>query len=113
MKIEVRLHGLDHSDALRDHVVRRVNLQLGRFGPVIGEVVVRLGDVNGPKGGVDKRCRVSVRGRHFAALSLDEASPDAYAAADVAVERVAHAVGRALEKTRASRRAGAQPWGLS
>lgn len=34
---------------------------LGRFTARIHSTVIRLGDVNGPKGGADKRCVVQVR----------------------------------------------------
>jgi len=47
MKIESRFRGLDAS----------ASLQLSRFGRELGVARVRLGDVNGPRGGIDTRCR--------------------------------------------------------
>jgi ribosome-associated translation inhibitor RaiA len=100
MKIDIRFRGLDSSGALRDHAERLVHLHLSRFGREIGSVAVRVSDVNGPKGGVDKQCRVTVRGRRFAAVVVDDASHDAYAAVDLAVSRTGRAVGRDLERAR-------------
>jgi len=77
MKIEVRFRGLESSDALRDHASRRVQSHLSRFGHEVTEVVLRIADVNGPKGGLDKRCQVTVRGPSFGSAVLDEMSGDA------------------------------------
>ena len=104
MKVEIRFRGLEAENALREHTLRRIHYRLSRFGRELGTVVVRIGDVNGPKGGVDKRCHVTVRGKHFAVLSLDELSGDAYSAVDAAMERMGRVVGREVERTRASRR---------
>jgi len=100
MKIDVRFHGLESSDALREHAARRVHFHLSRFGGEVTAIVVRLADVNGPKGGVDKRCQVTVRGPRFGSATLDEMSGDAYSAVDVAVERIGRSVGRELGRAR-------------
>jgi ribosome-associated translation inhibitor RaiA len=103
MKIDVRFRGLEPSDALRDHAVRRIHFHLSRFGHEISSVLVRISDVNGPKGGVDKQCQVTVRGRRLSDVIIDDLSGDAYSAIDMAVERVSRAVGRELERVRGAR----------
>jgi ribosome-associated translation inhibitor RaiA len=62
--------------------------------------VVRLGDVNGPRGGVDKHCRITVSGRRFGSSTLDELDGDAYAAVDLATGRIARAIRRQLQRVR-------------
>ena len=106
MKVEVRFHGLESSSALREHASRRIHFHLSRFGSEVTSVLVRIGDVNGPKGGVDKRCQVTVRGPRLGSATLDDLSGDAYAAVDGAVERIGRAVGRELERVRSDRRGG-------
>jgi putative sigma-54 modulation protein len=103
MKIDVRFRGLEPSDALRDHALRRIHFQLSRFGHEIRSVLVRISDVNGPKGGVDKQCQITVQGRRISSVNLDDVSGDAYSAVDIAVERVGRAVGRDLERVRSAR----------
>lgn len=103
MKVDVRFRGLERSDALRDRAVRRIHVHLGRFGQEIRSVVVRVGDVNGPRGGVDKACRVTVRGPRVGTHTVEEHHDDAYAAVDVAVGRIGHAVARELARTRTRR----------
>ena len=103
MKIEVRFRGVDPSDALRRHAVRRIHFHLSRFAPEIRAVMVRLEDQNGPRGGVDKRCRVLVRGPRIGAATLADLSADAYAAIDRAVLRIGRTVARSLARGRARR----------
>jgi hypothetical protein len=104
LKIEIRFRALEPSDLLRDHAVRRVHFHLSRFGPEIHRVQVRVSDVNGPKGGIDKQCQVTVRGRRMGPVVVDDLSADAWSAVDLAIERAGRAVGRELERGRAVRR---------
>lgn len=103
MQIDVRFRALEASDTLRAHAVERIHFHLSRFGPEVDAVAVRIGDVNGPKGGLDKHCRVTVRGRRLSPVVIDDLSGDAYAAVDWAVARAGRAVTRALERARTRR----------
>ena len=63
---------------LRSHIERRVGFALLRFTDALSSVLVRLDDLNGPKGGFDKRCLVHLPGpergqRHLFAFSAPEA----------------------------------------
>ena len=107
MRIEVRFRGIEAPDALREHVVRRLHFRLSRFHGKVGSVVVGIGDINGPKGGVDKRCHVMARGPAFAPVMIEQLSADPYSAVDLAFERAARAVGRQLARARTAPRAGA------
>lgn len=104
MKIDVRFPGLDASEALRAHVVRRIHFQLSRFDGDVAAVMVRISDVNGPRGGADKRVHVTVRGPVLSPVTIDGLGPDPYAAADVALKRAARTVSRDLARVRAVRR---------
>lgn len=103
MTIHVRFHCLESSDALRAHATRRIRSQLRRFGLEVRSVLLRLRDLNGPKGGLDKQCQVTVRGRRFACVIVEDISEDAYAAVDLAVERAGRAVSRDIERARSAR----------
>lgn len=104
MTIDVRFLGLESSESLRAYIVRRVQLQVRRLGKALRAVVVRLSDVNGPKGGVDKRCQVMLVRSGQAPVTIEEVRDDAYAAVDVAVERAAVTAGRGSARARATRR---------
>ena len=51
MRISVRALGMESTQAIHEHVERRVLFAVGRFSARLGEVSVRLGDANGPRGG--------------------------------------------------------------
>jgi len=109
MTIDVRFCGLPSSESLRAYVIHRIHSHLRRLGNVLGAVIVRLSDVNGPKGGVDKRCQVMLRGPGHRPVTIEELDVDAYAAVDVAVERAARVADRQRARARATRRR----WGRS
>lgn len=62
MKISLRVRGISPDKDLAEHVQKRAALALGRFSTRIANVVVRLEDMNGPKGGIDKRCSIELTG---------------------------------------------------
>lgn len=101
MRLDIRGRHLTLTPALLDRVTRRLRFALGRLDRSVGRVTVRLGDVNGPRGGIDKSCRVQL---HAAGrpITIEELDPDMYAAIDRAAERVGRAVERALARLRAA-----------
>jgi ribosomal subunit interface protein len=100
VKIEMRTHGFPATPGLREHVARRLEFALDRFADRIARVRVALADVNGPRGGEDKSCRIEVRLRGGRAVRATAVHADAYAAIDGAAHRVAHGVSRAIERER-------------
>jgi ribosome-associated translation inhibitor RaiA len=103
MKVDVRFHALESSAALRDYAVQRAHTHLDRFDHELTLVVVRIGDINGPRGSLDKRCRVTVHGRRIGSSTLDELRADPYAAVEVAIDRVAEAVARQIARARSGK----------
>lgn len=70
---------------------------LGRFRSRIRSVTVRLADVNGPRGGVDKTCLVTIRlDASKRLIVIEETDADAVVAIDRATDRASRAVARAL-----------------
>ena len=98
MQIEVR--GVAGGWGLQEQVERRLRFALGRFAHWVRGVMVRFVDVNGPRGGVDTRCRVEVRGGHRRAIVVETTDTSVLAAVDDAADRVARSVARAVERGR-------------
>jgi len=59
--VNIEIEGLDGDRALRSRIQRRVGKALDRVRPAPTTALVNFTDVNGPKGGVDSRCAVTVR----------------------------------------------------
>ena len=78
MRVLVRIRGVDGSEELAEHTERRVHQHLSRFGRQVAGVTVRLSDVNGPRGGRDKRCQVTVTGPLIGTLHLTETHDDEF-----------------------------------
>ena len=113
MRVELRSHHVDTSPALKSFVRRRVAFALDRYVDRLRGVTVRLEDTNGPKGGLDKACRVQVDAPGEPPMMAAARAEDAYAAVALALERAAVVVDRRLDHPaeqhrvrRARRRAG-------
>lgn len=100
MRIDIHGHQLSLSPALREHAERRLRFALGRFAPRLWRARLTFTDVNGPRGGIDKRCSLTVRGEAVD-LQVSDSANDAYAAADLVCDRAGRAVARAVERERA------------
>lgn len=84
----------------------RLGAALDRFASRIREVQVRITDINGPKGGLDKRCTILVTvggGGQVIARGIDA---DFYAAIGKAVATLKSLVGRRLQRGHAKQRGG-------
>jgi ribosomal subunit interface protein len=104
MKIDVRFRALDPSEALRAHVVRRVRFQLDRFGHEITSVQVRLSDVNGPRGGVDSRCSITLHMRDGRHIEVEAMTAWPSASITLAAKRLNEVLRRGIEKAEQSMR---------
>lgn len=97
MRAEVRCLGLAQSEELGDYALKRLHLQLSRFGSEISSVVVRLKEVERPRGGLDNSCQIRLIGRRVGA-SVAELNADPRTAVDVAIERLSRTVAHALAR---------------
>lgn len=101
MNIEIRSSTVPLSEALAEHISRRLTFALRRFADTIEHVVVRLIDLNGPKGGLDKRCRIAARlTSRTPSIVVEATDADAYVAVSQAAARLDERVARALSKKR-------------
>ncbi|MFB0934986.1 MAG: HPF/RaiA family ribosome-associated protein [Propionivibrio sp.] len=99
MQIQIHSDDFDLTDGLRNHIVRRLGYSLNHGRDIISRVVVRLADINGPKGGVDKCCGIEVRLKGCSAIAIDDTQADLY----VAIDRAAERTGRTLDRLIARR----------
>jgi ribosome-associated translation inhibitor RaiA len=101
MSIEIQSRDFSVTDAIRDHARRRLGFAIDgfandRFGRV-RRVVVRLGDLNGPKGGEDKFCRIVAAVDHGTVV-VEDVDSNLYSAISRASRRFAVKVARHLAR---------------
>ncbi|WP_242343010.1 HPF/RaiA family ribosome-associated protein [Anaeromyxobacter terrae] len=96
----MRARGFSITPGLRGSIERRLAFALDRYAQRIARVRVVVGDLNGPKGGEDKFCRVEVRLRGARTVRATAVDGDAYAAIGAAAHRAGRAVARALARER-------------
>jgi ribosome-associated translation inhibitor RaiA len=92
------------TDAIERRVTRGVGAALGRLFDSVTAAVVRLRDVNGPRGGVDKACRIVVRLRDRGTSFVEAIDRDLYAAIDAAAAKLGRSVRRRSRRRQTLRR---------
>jgi putative sigma-54 modulation protein len=85
---------------LPEHIERRLRFALARFGNRVERVVVFLQDRNGPKGGIDKVCRILAKVQGCGSVMAAVADADWTAAVDRATTRIGHTVARQVDRLR-------------
>ena len=78
-----------HATDLRDLTERRVRFVLRRLGWLVPRAEVQMSDVNGPRGGIDKRCQVELRTDGAGSVVVTSVASDWRTALDNALARAA------------------------
>ena len=79
-------------------VRKRLEFALGRFTGRVRSLHVTLKDLNGPRGGLDKHCRIAIRlERRGRLIVIDDLDAEPEVAISRAAERASRAVTRAID----------------
>ncbi|MDP2028968.1 MAG: HPF/RaiA family ribosome-associated protein [Thiobacillus sp.] len=100
MQIDIQSQGFTLTDGLRDYVMKRLAYRLSHGDESVTRVNVRLSDINGPRGGADKRCVIEIRLKALPAVVIESTETDLYVAIDRASERAGRNLTRSLERQR-------------
>ncbi|MFM8497295.1 MAG: HPF/RaiA family ribosome-associated protein [Planctomycetia bacterium] len=100
MHWELKDQGVSRPDDLPDRIDRRLRFALARFGSRIQKTIVFLHDRNGPKGGIDKVCRILVKTHGCGTLVAAIVDSDWNTAVDRATARIGHTVSRQIARVR-------------
>ncbi|MFN9210664.1 MAG: HPF/RaiA family ribosome-associated protein [Betaproteobacteria bacterium] len=78
----------------------RARFVMRRLTWLLARVRVQLTDINGPRGGLDKRCRVELRAAGGESVVVSAVARDWRAAIDTALERAVQALLRTRQRRR-------------
>ncbi|HLT25398.1 MAG TPA: HPF/RaiA family ribosome-associated protein [Zeimonas sp.] len=101
--IHIRNFGAPITADDRDYVRQKLAARLAPFGKRVERASVRIEDVNGPRGGIDKRCRIKVVLSGVTSVTAEEQEAVLRIAIDGALRRIAIAVRRAVERRQGPR----------
>lgn len=107
MQIDIQASKFSITDALRNHAERRLRFALTFCNEHIQRIVVRLSDINGPRGGPDKCCHLQVMLNGLDDVVVEDVKSDLYVAIDRAANRAGRAVRRRLTRRRDKARTSA------
>ena len=96
----IRAVGVPIEPQDRAYVRRKLGTKLGKFARAIERVSVRIKDVNGPRGGIDKVCRIKVVLSGLPSVVVEEQHASLQAAMDRALRRTESAVRRSVQRRR-------------
>lgn len=94
MRIHVQARGFTLTHSIQSHLQRRIEFALDRLRGRVRSVCVRLSDVNGRRGGIDKRCQLQVQLADTSDVVVADVQRDLYVAMTRAVDRAAAAIVR-------------------
>ncbi len=100
MELGIRGRHIALTATLLAHVERRLRFALSRFEQKIRQIAVRVTDLNGPRGGFDKQCRVTATLSPSGKVTVGATDADLHAAIDHAANRLKHSVTHALKRRR-------------
>jgi len=109
MQIDIQTRNFPLTGALLRHINRRLLLLLSGRSTHIRQIMVRLSDINGPRGGVDKCCHIQVVLNHLPDVVIKDTAVDLYAAIYRAANRTVRTIERRLERQRVRGRSANSP----
>ncbi|HUQ69192.1 MAG TPA: HPF/RaiA family ribosome-associated protein [Planctomycetaceae bacterium] len=109
MLLNVTVRGVTMDPSLESLVQHKLHYALDRFGHWVQRVEVALEDLNGPKGGVDKRCRMTVSVPRRRDVVVEGRGEQLMSVVAEVIDRAALALDRVRGKKRAARHATVTP----
>jgi putative sigma-54 modulation protein len=98
MQLSIHSDGFELTAAIQSYAHGRFAFALDRARHLVRQVSVRLSDINGPRGGNDKRCKVQITLPGGNDVVIDDLDADLYVAIDRAADRAGRTLSRRLER---------------
>ncbi|MEO7218514.1 MAG: CBS domain-containing protein [Gemmatimonadaceae bacterium] len=98
----IRVVDVEMSDDERTYIRERLGMKLGKFATAIERVSVRIKDINGERGGVDKSCTIKVVLSGLPSLVFENQSAVLRDAVNAAIAGIERSVRRSVQRRRTS-----------
>lgn len=96
MQIVIYAKGLTLESDLKHHIEKRLHFALNWAKYHVSRVSVRLSDLNGPKGGLDKSCHIQLSAPGLGTVVIKDTESSFMTAIDRAADRIGHTLSRKL-----------------
>lgn len=100
MHMHIHADGFELTAGLRAYAQGRFAFALDRARHLVNQVSIRLADINGPRGGKDKQCKVQITLPNGRDVVINDLDSDLYVAIDKAADRASRTVSRRMERRR-------------
>lgn len=87
------------SAQMRDVSIERMRFVLRRLVAIVPRARVQFSDVNGPRGGVDKQCKVELNTASAGKVVIASLASDWRTALERSLSRASHALTRSLQRS--------------
>ena len=98
MQIDIQTRGFSLTNALLGYSQRRVLGAMAYISGHVNRVVIRLSDINGPRGGADKCCHVQVALAGMPDVVVEDTEINMYTAIDRAIDRARRTAVRKVDR---------------
>jgi len=98
MQVDIQARAFSLTKALNRYARQKLVSSLACCEDSIQRVVMRLSDINGPRGGQDKLCHIQVVLAGLPDVIIEDTEVDMYDAIDQATARAGHATSRKRDK---------------
>ena len=104
MQVDIQARDFTLTEALRTYIDRRIEFALSNRNNIIHQVKIMLSDINGPRGGSDKRCHIQLVLPKLSNVVIEDTESDLY----IAIDRAGRTVARRLARKRTINRSSSK-----
>lgn len=104
MRMSLTVKGVEKTPTLNRLLDHKLHYAFDQFGRWVHDVALAIEDLNGPKGGVDKRCRVAVTIPRHRSVVVEGRGEDLFAVVTDSIDRAARALARVRDRRHSRRR---------
>lgn len=100
MQLDIQTTGFSLTDSLKNYTTNHMQFALNRNDAMIVRAQVWLADINGPRGGIDKRCQIELKLAGQNSIVIEDIETDLYIAIDRACARCMRTLARRIARAR-------------